>query len=252
LKILFVFLGAMVPPLLISLLLKEPIFSFSKGDVESWIAFWGSYAGALIGAATVYLVTNLQVKEQRKIQIQAIKAEHENALKREMKQFHFKNEIEKIEEFHDLLEDTLDSVSKCVNEFTKYITYTHILYGGHDEYTEEEEKAFKEEIRSLHSEVYHWIHKLTKTVLKMNRLTAYIEDTSQPVADICRQIEEFVDELRSGYSDKHSYKKYTNPSIPPLEHHLHEFSQAIMLLKVRVLEPKQNEKISEMKRHSNL
>ncbi|TYO68684.1 hypothetical protein [Rossellomorea marisflavi] len=58
----------------------------------------GSYVGALIGAITVYLVKSLQEIEQRKIQLYAIKAEHENVLKRKMRQFHFKNEIEKIEE----------------------------------------------------------------------------------------------------------------------------------------------------------
>lgn len=247
-----VVIGVLITPLIMSLLLKAPVFSFADGNVESWISFWGSYVGALIGAATVYIVTNLQVKEQRKIQLQAIKEEHENALKREMKQFHFKNEIEKIEEFYDLLEDTLDAVSKCVNDFTKYITYSHILYGGQDEFTVEQEKEFKEQNRGLHSESFNWIHKLTKITLKMDRLSAYIEDTTLPAGEISVQIEKLTAELRSGYKDKHSYKNYPDGDVAALSHHLGEIIRRIFNLKVNVLQPKLQEKVFEMKRNSHL
>ncbi|MEW4307799.1 hypothetical protein [Rossellomorea marisflavi] len=239
--------GVMVVPLIISLLLEVPIFSFAKGNVESWIAFWGSYIGALIGAGTVYLVTNLQVKAQRKLQIHAIKAEHENALNREIKQFHFKNEIEKIEEFFDLLEDVLDSVSKCVNDFTKYVTYTHILYSGHDEYTDDEGEKLKEEIKILHVEAYNWIHLFTKMILKADRLSVYIENAEMPSRELCIQLQEMVDEIREGYGSKQSYRKYPDPNKPPLEHHLHALSQRLMHLNANVLKPKLNEKILEMK-----
>jgi gas vesicle protein len=251
-KKVFIIGGILLVPLIISLLLKASIFSFSRGDVESWIAFWGSYVGALIGAATVYFVTNLQVKEQREIQLQAIKTEHTNALEREMKQFHFKNEIEKIEEFDDLLEETLESIGKCVNEFTKYITFSHILYGGNDEYTIEEEKLLKEEIKKLHQNVYNWIHNLTRAVMKMNRLSAYIKETTLPVGEMQTKLNELITELREGYKDKYSFKKYPNFDAPPLLHHLEEFSQIIYQLKENVLQPILNKRISEMRRHSNL
>lgn len=247
-----VILGVIITPLIMSLLLKVPMFGFADGNVESWIGFWGSYVGALIGAATVYFVTNLQVKEQRNIQLQAIKKEHENALKRELKQFHFKNEVEKIEEFNDLIEDTMDLVLKSLNEFTGYITYTHILYGGQDEYTKEQEKEYKGEIRNFHMESLNWIHKLTKATMKMHRLSAYIEDAKLPVADITNQIESFIVELRNGYQDKYSFKKYPNFNKPALSEHIDEFSRKFLILKENVLQPKLEEKISEMKRNAHL
>jgi gas vesicle protein len=251
-KKVLIIVGVLLAPLIISLLLKVHIFSFSMGDVESWIAFWGSYVGALIGAATVYLVTNLQVKEQRELQLQAIKLEHNNSLQREMRQFHFINDIEKIEEFDDLLEETLDSISKCVNDFTKYITYSHILYGGVDKYTKDEKERFEEEIKKLHTEVYNWIHKLTRSVMKMNRLSAYIQETTLPVGELHRKLEKFVTELREGYNDKYSFKKYPDFDAPPLLPHLNDFTQKIYQLKRDILDPRLNERISEMKQYSNL
>jgi hypothetical protein len=247
LKIVLAIVGAIIAPLVISLLLQAPIFSFASGNVESWISFWGSYVGALIGAATVYLVTNLQVEAQRKIQLDAIKAEHNNALKREMKQFHFKNDIDKIEELNELLEDLLDSVIKSGNEFTKYITYTHILYGGQDEYTKEQEQFFKDEIKNLYNEAYKWIHKLTKMDLKMNRLSTYIEKTSHHVSVISEQIEKYTAEIRKGYNDKQSYKNYiSNPNGAALSHHFESFAEMILGLQREVLQPKLQERINEM------
>jgi gas vesicle protein len=252
LKILLAIVGALITPLIISLLLKVSYFSFASGDVESWIAFWGSYVGALIGAATVYLVTNIQVKEQRNIQLNAIKTEHENALQREMKQFHFKNEIEKIEELNDLLEDIIDSVTKCGNDFTKYITFAHILYGGQDEYTEDQEKIFKDDIKKLHFEAYNWFHKLTKMEFKMRRLSAYIEGTSQYVSSISEQLEEFSALIREGYKDKQSFKDYISaPNRPVLGDHLEPLFRIIINLQSDVLETKLLGRISEMKRFSN-
>ncbi|WP_409251785.1 hypothetical protein V1502_16975 [Bacillus sp. SCS-153A] len=238
--------------MVISLLLKLPFFSFSEGNVESWIAFWGSYVGALIGAITVYFVTNLQVREQRKLQLQAIKEEHENALKREMSQFHFKNEIEKIEEFDDTMEEIMDMITKSINDFTRYITYSHILYGGMDEYNKEEEVRLKEQIKELHTNIYIFIPSLNRLVLKMHRLSAYIDGTFPSVVEIQKKNDLFIQEIRKGYNNKFSFKDYPDFNSPPLNHYFEEYTRVIFELKANILQPKLNEKIFEMKRHSNL
>ncbi|WP_394190961.1 hypothetical protein [Paenisporosarcina quisquiliarum] len=203
--------------------------------------------GALIGAAIVYLVTNIQVKEQRKIQLDSIREEHNNALKREMKQYHFHNQVEKIEEFYELIEETMDSVTKCTNDFTRYITYSHILYGGTDVYTKEEELIYKDEIKKLKTEFYEWIHIFTKASFKMSRLSLYVEDTSLHVNKFNKQLGDFISEIRSGYSDKNSFNNYmNNPNEPALSHQLDGFINLVTQFTINILEPKLAEKILEM------
>lgn len=242
-----IFLALFISPLIISLLIKVPIFSFALGTTDSWIGFWGSYLGALIGAGTVYLVTNTQIQEQRKIQLYSIREEHNNALKREMKQYHFQNQIDKIEEFYEIIEEFMDSHSKCSNDFTKYITYTHILYGGQDTYTNEQETNFQEEIKELKAELYNWIHILTRLNFKISRLSLYIEGTSCYTKSINSQLDEFINELKEGYKDKYSFKKYPgNFNQPSLTHHHEKFINLTSQLLINVLEPSLEQKIKEM------
>jgi hypothetical protein len=247
-KKLVIVLALFISPLIMSLLIKVPLFSFALGTVESWIGFWGSYLGALVGACTVYLVTNTQIQEQRKIQLDSIREEHDNALRREMKQYHFRNQIDKIEDFYETIEEFLDSLTKCSNDFTKYITYTHILYGGQDTYTKEQETNYKEEIKELKNELYNWVHILNRLNFKYSRLSLYIEGTSYYTKSISSQLDEFISELKAGYKDNYSFKKYLgNPNQPSLSLHLEEFLSMTSQLLINVLEPKLEQKIKEMR-----
>jgi hypothetical protein len=247
-KQLAIFLALFISPLIMSVLIKVPVFSFALGTTDSWIGFWGSYLGALIGAGTVYLVTNTQIQEQRKIQLEAIREEHNNALRREMKQYHFQNQIDKIEEFNETIEEFMDTLSKCSNEFTRYITYTHILYGGQDTYTEEQEINFKEEVKELKSELYNWIHLLTRLNFKISRLSLYIEDTSIYTKSISSQLDKFINELKAGYKDNYSFKKYLGDfNQSSLTYHFEEFLNLTSQLLINVLEPKLEQKIKEMR-----
>ncbi|SIS43483.1 hypothetical protein [Salimicrobium flavidum] len=245
-KKVIIILALVLFPLIMSLLIKVPLFNFSSGTTDSWIGFWGSYLGALVGAGTVYMVTNIQIQEQRKIQLESIREEHYNALKREMKQYHFRNQIDKIEDFNETIEEFLDTLTKCSNDFTKYITYTHILYGEQDNYTKEEETKYKEEIKELKDELYNWIHRLNRLNFRINRLSLYIEDTSSYTKSISSQLVEFVDELKSGYRDDYSFKKYLDFNQASLNHHLEQFMGLTSQLLNNVLQPKLEQKINEM------
>ncbi|MFE8701552.1 hypothetical protein ACFYKX_13185 [Cytobacillus sp. FJAT-54145] len=243
-----IFLCLLLPPLIMSLLIKLHLFSYALGKVDSWIGFWGSYLGALIGAGTVYVVTSKQIKEQRKIQLESIREEHDNALRREMKQYHFRNQIDKIEEFYEIIEEFLDTLTKCSNDFTKYVTYTHVLYGGQDTYTNEEEAKFKAEIKEIKAEYYNWIHLLNRLNFKISRLSLYIEDTSYYAKCISIQLDEFINELKAGYKDKYSFNKFlVNANQSSLNHHLKEFLKLTSQLLINVLEPKLEQKIKEMR-----
>lgn len=51
-------------PLALVFILQTDLFNFSIGEVDSWITFWGSYIGAIIGASVVYFVARIQIKSQ--------------------------------------------------------------------------------------------------------------------------------------------------------------------------------------------
>jgi hypothetical protein len=243
LKIFLALCGAMVTPLVISLLLKIDLFSFSEGSVESWIAFWGSYAGALIGAATVYLVTRVQINKNEKLQLEAIKLENENALKREMQQFQFTNRLKKLEEFDILIEDILDLVQKCANDYTLYIGHNKILFSNQKLSIESTEYSQKI-IRDSKDKHIEWFQKLAKNFLAMRRLNMYIE-VSHHLRIVDKYYEEFTGEIISGYYRTDSYLNYgDDPGEVPFSYN--NLSKSLKELKTRVLEPKLRKEIQKM------
>ncbi|RBP85974.1 hypothetical protein DFO70_1366 [Cytobacillus firmus] len=91
----------LMAPIFIAKLLEINFFSFARGEVDTWIMFWGSYLGAIVGASVVYFVAQLQMKKQHELQIKAIKIENENSTRREMHHFYLTNKLEKIEEMQE-------------------------------------------------------------------------------------------------------------------------------------------------------
>lgn len=59
-------IGLLGLPLTVSLSLKIPIFSTASGSVESWIGFWGSYLGNIVGLFGLYYATTKQINSQFK------------------------------------------------------------------------------------------------------------------------------------------------------------------------------------------
>ena len=51
-------------PLIISFLMYVPLFSYSKGNVEGWLGFWGSYLGGTIGTLGVIATTYFLIKHE--------------------------------------------------------------------------------------------------------------------------------------------------------------------------------------------
>lgn len=247
-KFLIILTIIILVPIIMSALLNISVFSFALGSTDSWITFWGSYMGALIGAGIVYLVTTMQIKEQRSIQIEAIREEHKNALNREMKQYHFRNQIDKIEEFYDVLDELTAAITKCTNEFTMYITLSDILFGGRDEYSEEKEIEYKNEIKINRQNFYDRIHKLTILDFKIKRLTHYIEGTDSYGEEISSYLTDFINELKKGYNDKNSFKVLIGDYNKPVQINSRDhLISTISYLLSAVLDEKLNEKINEMR-----
>lgn len=65
-------------PIIMALLLKLKVFSFAIGTTGAWIAYWGSYLGAIVGAFTVIAVTLIQIRKQGEHNKNQIDAQRES------------------------------------------------------------------------------------------------------------------------------------------------------------------------------
>ncbi|MEW9502797.1 hypothetical protein [Jeotgalibacillus marinus] len=252
-------------PLVILGLLHSPLFSWALGSVDSWIAFWGSYLGALIGAGIVYFVTNKQVQAQRELhskeleaqvellrkqieaeretQLDLLKDEHNNALKRDMRQFYFRNQVEKIEGFYDLIDELVLSTNKCLNDFFYVVKLSDIYYksrGG----SESEQLVLK--IEELQLKASDWYDILNSVVFKMRSLQLSVENTGSTVNDIGNEINNLIKEIKTCYGDRDSLLRYTKPDTQPLSKTQDSITDFLSKLR-NVLQPQLNAKIKEMK-----
>ena len=64
---LMIFIPIFSIPLLISAFMFLPWFSYSKGNVDGWLGFWGSYLGGTIGTLGVIATTYFLIKHETEI-----------------------------------------------------------------------------------------------------------------------------------------------------------------------------------------
>jgi len=230
-------------PLVISFLVKIPFFQFSSGSADTWITFWGSYLGALIGAVTVYLVTTMQLREERKMQLDSIEKENQKAFDRDTQQYHFKIEIDKLEEFYQLIQEISDTVMKSSNVLTEYITYKQIL--NEEDISEEKKSIFQERRKILHKEVYDMLHILTSYTFKLRILPIYFNETYDLAHEMIGFLIDLAEELKKGVSNKRSYKNYS-PDKPTLSHHMKDINKSVSKLNL-IIENKLENKVLEMR-----
>ncbi|MEO2222657.1 hypothetical protein [Priestia megaterium] len=65
----------LIIPVLIACFMHFNVFSHALGDANGWLGFWGGYLGALVGAATVYILTHQQLKTQRELHKETIEGQ---------------------------------------------------------------------------------------------------------------------------------------------------------------------------------
>ena len=117
-------------PYVMAILLPSEKFVFALGSVDSWIMFWGTYLVGIIGAGALIWVTNHQGKVQRKAQVEALRQEHERARERKMEQKYLSTQIEKIEEFYQVLidyNDTTEEIKRLVLVYENCEKHLHLL-----------------------------------------------------------------------------------------------------------------------------
>ncbi|QOS88754.1 hypothetical protein [Peribacillus sp. JNUCC41] len=207
-KILF-FLLLIGFPIVLTLLLRLSIFRFAPGQVDSWIAFWGSYVGAIIGASVVYFVAKLQIGKQYEQQIKSIKLENEHSISREMEQFLITTRLGKYEKTIKVCEKLSNLTIELNNEFVKYVTYTDIINNKEDP---DRENDFKEKIyaiRTKHSE-FHALIILNTTELMT--LSNYSPDIKDYCTKLTWKLNGLWAEAKGCYYSKDEYKNYLKPN----------------------------------------
>lgn len=170
--IIFFLLILLAVPFSIGYFIKNEFFSFSGGSTDSWVSFWGSYGGAIIGAITVYLVTTLQNKNQKDLQLESIKREHDNAINRENRNVYLNKQGEKIEETLILLDELIDLTIFIGNSFRHYSIFKENIekedYGDKKEIVLMREK-YKKEVLAYYQEI-------TVKLSPFSRAYIYIDD----------------------------------------------------------------------------
>lgn len=192
--ILILFMG--IGPFFVGHFIKEDFFSFAGGSTDSWISFWGSYGGALIGALTVYLVTSLQIKSQRDLQIQLIKTEHDNAINRENRSLYLNQQYEKIEDSFAKIDEIILLYTKLNNSVSSFVFYRELLKDESFKGIPQEqfvEKEIKNKIDIKKGEAIKNFELLVTKIGGFSRTSLYIEDIKSDVNSITSIINSYLE-----------------------------------------------------------
>lgn len=93
-------------PIIIGIFITWPklLFGHTSADANSWLGFWGSFLGGIIGTAGVIYVAYLQNREQRRlneIQISQMKEENEKSLQFEKDKLYRESLILFLNQLHE-------------------------------------------------------------------------------------------------------------------------------------------------------
>lgn len=210
-KIIFTLLSIIGFPIVLTMLLNLSLFKFAPGKVDSWITFWGSYVGAIVGASVVYFVAQLQMKNQQKMQIEAIKIENKNSTRREMHRFHLTNKLEKIEEMHGLL-NKLSAISIELNNDLLIFVITRDAI-ERELKSKREDFNPKEKIYQLRSDLREYHFEMLSIFMRLIVLSEYVHQGIQDgILHLQEEFLEIYDEVKECYYSKEAYKKYLGES----------------------------------------
>ena len=201
----------LIVPVLLAKLLELNIFSFAMGKVDTWITFWGSYLGAIIGASTVYFVAQLQMKTQQELQIEAIKIENENSTRREMHQFYLTNKLEKIEEMHKLFNELSSLSIKLNNDLLTFAISKEAI--DKDRKSKNDNFNPKEKIDQLRGELRENHYEMSSIFVRLIVLSEYIhEGIKNEVLHLQDEFIKIFGEVKECYYSDEIYKKYLRGS----------------------------------------
>lgn len=155
-------------PFLLDVLIKNGIFSFSPGNIGSWIDFSGSYVGAIIGASVVFFVAIIQTKKQNEQQFESMEIRAKFEQQKDMRFFYTTKLMEKIEETIEANDELLNYIEKLNQSM---IDIARILTLSEDSDGQEAKKH----IKICKSKTNLIIKDISTLVEKINHLNYYTE-----------------------------------------------------------------------------
>lgn len=247
----WIILIALITPIFIAALSRVPIFQYSPGNFNSWIGYWGSYLGAIIGASVVYFVSKMQIEAQNQLQLDAIDKENKITLDREMEQYYFRLEVEKLEDFFNEIDLFNRIVTNSYNDFVQYLVNSEALYSERDKLNEEQTERFTTEVRIKRMDLYKWINEGFSNISILKRLSLYVDDSKTVIMDIETEFESYITEVKTAFWNKYSYEQYFIAEGAGNDDALIEskrvINQLLNYLAVDILQPKLQAKINAMK-----
>lgn len=167
--VVFMMIIVLLLPFFLDSLIKKNVVRFDPGTVDSWINFWGSYVGAIIGASVVYFVAIVQIKKQDEQQMTEMELRGKYEIKREMKLFYMTTKMEKIEELIENVDELLTIIPRL---------FTH-MYRISIKQSENGVVQDLELIERLKREGEQCIREIDQKTAEVDRLIYYIAELDE-------------------------------------------------------------------------
>jgi len=179
-------------PFLFSYSLKHEWLQFISGPIESWIGFWGSYIGAIIGSAAVFIVAKHQIKKQHEQQINDIQAESEELFERKMEGYAQRKRIEKLDEMLTATTKLYTQTRMKADDMLEHLIRTS---ENHSNTTNWPEEFLDERMTHLEKGLHTFLKESKKQFYRISTLSSYINETSDAVDKLAIGINEFHNDI---------------------------------------------------------
>lgn len=224
-------------PFSLSYLMKKQVFYFTSGAIDSWILFWGSYVGAIIGSIAALVIAHFEIKKQHEQQIQEIVNESEFMFQRDIEGYLLRYKIEKLDEMIQLATDlyyTIDRTGTLLYEKMERDLLVHegMLEINETDRSEKDEQTF--------TTITTNTRKAELLVRKLQTLASYFPSMQDDLATIVEQLKQLDTAQSIILSDDESFQQFMQEDeagirlyVAPM-HQLTNFIASFIAKKVKV------------------
>lgn len=223
-------LGMVFLPFFVAFLMKKEVYTFTSGAIDTWILFWGSYIGAIIGSIGVYIVAKFQIKKQYEQQIEEVKSESELMYQRDIEGYLLRNKTDKLEEMIHAADEMLMELKGIEKHFPKMIETSFLDTLGQLDMEEEEKE---EQYDHLFENITSGNQRCNSLFRRLRTLSSYFPDMKDELNEVETLLQELDREIGILFNVEKGYEYFIQrrdreisfdiPSLPPLFQKLPEF-----------------------------
>ena len=206
------------------------MLQFASGAIDSWILFWGSYVGAIIGSIAVYVVAKIQIKKQHEQQIEEIKSESEHLYQRDIEGYLLRNKIDKLDAMVKVA-DELYLRLKDIEKDVYPMMETLLLDSIDDLNISDEEKEGKYDF--FFENITENNKQSNLLLRKLRTLSSYLPEMKEDLNEIETLLQEVDRDINIVFNVENGYRRFMSmsypnitleiPSLPSLHKKLPEF-----------------------------